>query len=154
MASSSQDLSIRRKLALIIGNGDYHRTENRLSNSVNNAKELSGLLKTIDFHVKTVCNLTKHQMVTEIIDFARMVDNRDLILFYFAGHSHSIEDRNYLMPVDDDKIETNRDVEDFAINVELILSRLVKRNQSSVTILILDCCRSYVLKGVSRTTCK
>jgi uncharacterized caspase-like protein len=154
MASSSQDSSDHRKLAFIIGNGDYQRTENRLSNSVNNAKQLSDLLKTIAFNVKTVYNLTKHQMTKELIDFAKMINDNDLILFYFLGHSCSISGKNYLMPVDDDRIESNRDVEDFAINVESMLSRLVKRNQSYVTILILDCCRPYVLKDASQATCK
>jgi uncharacterized caspase-like protein len=154
MASSLQGSSDHRKLAFIIGNGDYRQTENRLSHSVNNAKELSNLLKTIDFHVKTVSNLTKNQMATELIDFLKMINDGDLICFYFSGHSYSIKDKNYLIPVDDDRIESNRDVEDFAITVESILSRLVKKNQSYVTILILDCCRPYVLRGASRATCK
>jgi uncharacterized caspase-like protein len=154
MASSTQDLPDRRKLALIIGNGDYRRPENRLNNCANNAKELSNLLKTINFNVTMECNLSKHQMTTEIIDFSKMVRDGDLILIYFSGHGYQVSEKNYLMPVDDARIETNRDVEDFAINVESTLARLIKKNPSYVTILILDCCRPYVLQGASTATCK
>ncbi len=56
MASYIQDPFNCRKLALIIGNGDYHRSENRLNSSINNAKELSNLLKTINFEVETNFN--------------------------------------------------------------------------------------------------
>ena len=154
MATSMQNVSDRRKLALIIGNDDYRKRENRLNDSVNNAQELSNLLKTISFDVTTAFNLGKHQMNTNIIDFSKKIVDGDLVLVYVCGHGYSVDKQNYIIPVDDDRIETNRDIEDFSIKAEWILTKLVKMNPSYVTIMILDCCRPYVLQGVSKATCK
>jgi uncharacterized caspase-like protein len=154
MATCIQDLSDRRKLALIIGNGNYHRPENRLNNSIKNAQELTNLLKTINFEVKTQCNRKKHDITMDFIDFSEKVRDGDLIFLYLSGHAYQVSDKNYFIPTDDARIETNRDVEDFAIDIELMLTRLVKKNPSYVTILILDCCRPYVMKGASAATCK
>jgi uncharacterized caspase-like protein len=149
MASSIEDPFNRRKLALIIGNSDYHRPENRFNSSINNAKELSNILKTINFEVETSFNRSKHEMNTDIVDFAKRVTDGDLILFYFTGHGYQLNDKNYLIPIDDAKIETNRDIEDFTVDVELMFARLMKRNPSYVTIFILDCSSPYILKGAS-----
>jgi uncharacterized caspase-like protein len=154
MAGSNKELPDRRKIALIIGNDDYRRPENRLSNSINNAKKLSNVLKTINFNVTTACNLGKHQMITDINAFSKTIDDRDLTLFYFSGHGYQVNGQNYLIPIDDARIQTNRDVEDFAIEVESRLACLVKRNSSYATILILDCCKPYAMQGASTATCK
>lgn len=155
MARSIHDSSDRRKLALIIGNDNYQRKENRLRTSISGADSLSDLLRTINFKVHTVSNLDKHRMVTEIIDFSKTINDGDLLLVYFSGHGYQVNGQNYLIPIDDERIETNRDVENFGVNVEsTLLTRFLKKNPSYVTILILDCCRPYVLRDPSSSTCK
>ena len=153
MASSMQDPDERPKRALIIANDEYHR-ENRLDNCVSNAQQLDNKLKSINFKVQTAYNLAKHEMINNIIDFSRTIGDGDLVLFYFSGHGYQVDNNNYLMPVDDDRIENTRDVEDFAVNVEQMFSRLVKANRSYVNIFILDCCRPYALKSGSKASCK
>lgn len=149
MTNSSYISFSHRKLALIIGNDNYSRPENRLSQSMKNVNGLSDLLKTINFQVKISVNSNKHQMETDIHDFSEMINNGDLILFYFSGHGYQVNGKNYLIPVDDNRIKTNRDVEDFAISVESLLTHLIKRNPSYATILILDCCRLYLLRNTA-----
>ena len=78
MATSRPTLSIRRKLALIIGNGEYSQKHNRLDYSIKNAKDLSALLKSIDFHVTLVCNSNKQEMVDGIVDFAHGIQKHFL----------------------------------------------------------------------------
>lgn len=151
MAKSHTDSSDRRKLALLIGNDDYKRTENRLSNSVSNVERLGDALKTISFDVIIARNLNKQEMTTNISAFSRKIIDGDLIFIYYSGHGYSVKEKNYLIPIDDDRIETLRDVEDFGYDIESALTRLVKKNSSFVTMLTLDCCRSYVLKGKSGT---
>jgi uncharacterized caspase-like protein len=154
MASSIKDLSDRRKLALIIGNGNYHRSKNKIDSSMKNVQELSNLLKTMNFEVETILNQNKHEINTGIVDFSKKVHEGDLILLYMLGHACQVNDKNYFIPVDDVRIETSGDVEDFGVDVESKLARVVRKNSSYVTILILDCCRSYFLKGASTATCK
>ena len=153
MASSMQDPDERPKRALIIANDEYHR-ENRLDNCVSNAQQLDNKLKSINFKVQTAYNLAKHEMINNIIDFSKTIGDGDLVLFYFSGHGYQVDNNNYLMPVDDDRIENTRDVEDFAVNAERMFSRLVKANRSYVNIFILDCCRPYALKSGSKASCK
>ncbi len=149
-----EDLSNCRKLALVIVNGDYHRSQNKINSSMKNAQELSNLLKTMNFEVETILNRNKHEINTGIIDFSKKVHDGDLILLYMSGHACQVNGKNYFIPVDDVRIETSGDVEDFGVDMESKLARVVRRNPSYVTILILDCCRSYVLKGASTATCK
>jgi hypothetical protein len=152
MATSHKDASDRRKLALLIGNGDYNRSENKLSNSINNIERLDNLLKTISFDVTTVRDLSKQEMATNINAFSKKIGGGDLIFIYYYGHGYSVKEKNYLIPIDDERIGSLRDVEDFGFNIESPFSRLVNNSPSFATILILDCCRPYVLKGESGAT--
>jgi uncharacterized caspase-like protein len=153
MAASNKNSSLRRKLALIIGNDNYNQSCNRLKHSINNANDLSDLLNRIGFHVTIVCNVSKREMTMSIIDFANVISNDDLIFFYFSGHGYH-NGENYLLPVDDVNIKTDSDFDDFAVNFELILTRLIQKNLPYVTIFILDCCRPYSLESPSTSNCK
>ena len=145
MAVSKESASFRRKLALIIGNDGYSQSCNRLNQSRNNAKDLSNLLKTINFEVTRRNDLNKQDMTTNIIDFSKTVHDGDLVLFYFSGHACDANGKNYFIPVDV-TIESDRDIEDFSVHIERQLERLVNRNTSGLTILIVDCYKSYLLE--------
>ncbi|CAM4882053.1 unnamed protein product [Rotaria socialis] len=146
------DSSSCRKVALIISNGNYQKKSNKLSQSISNANDLRDSLKKINFDVKTANNLTKKEMTSQIIDFSELIKNGDLVLFYFCGHGCRLNGKNYLIPVDDATIQTDRDVEDFAVNVERTITRLLERNSSYATIFILDCCIPYTMKNPSAST--
>jgi uncharacterized caspase-like protein len=82
-------------------------------------------------------------MISAISNFSKTIVDNDLVLFYFSGHGYQINGRNYLLHVDDDLIETNEDVENYAISVEYCLHQLTQKNSSCVTVFILDCCRQH-----------
>jgi uncharacterized caspase-like protein len=144
MASSSEDLSGLRKLALIIGNGDYSEQINKLDQSVENANEVVDVLKTMNFRVCLKHNIREDilERTQEFTDEFEIKDG-DLILFYFSGHAYQVNGKNYLIPVDDTRIDEDEDVKDFSADVQRIIDRLTKNRPSCVTILILDCCRPY-----------
>jgi uncharacterized caspase-like protein len=154
MATSKKESSDRRKLALLIGNSDYSRPENKLSNSIQNVKELGDSLEKINFTVTTANNLDKRQMKAQVTGFSKAISDGDLILIYFSGHGYQVKEKNYLIPTEDGRIKTPRDVEDFAVDLESTLKSITERNKSYVTILILDCCRPYVLNDASEASCK
>ena len=146
MATAQQQPRIRQNLALVIGNSNYSRSYNKLDHSLNNVIDLSESLKKIGFNVTTINDLTKKDMITRIIQFCKTVNDGDLVLFYFSGHGCCVNGQNYLIPVDDTKIDnTDRDMQDFGVNVEGTIARLVERNPSYATIIILDCCTPYKL---------
>ena len=133
----------RRKMALLIGNQNYTRSENRLRHPRNDADGLTSMLRNINFHVKKEHDLTNSQMISAISNFSKTIIDGDLVLFYFSGHGYQINGRNYLLHVDDDLIETNEDIENNAIGVEYCLQQLTQNNSSCVTVFILDCCRQH-----------
>ncbi|CAF5207624.1 unnamed protein product, partial [Rotaria magnacalcarata] len=104
MAAAQITAFPRRKLALIIGNDNYSTTYNKLDDSVKNAKNMRNLLKQIAFDVTMHTNIDANMM--ELIKkFCEQIDNGDLVLFYFSGHGCQVNGENYLIPIDDSKIE-------------------------------------------------
>ncbi|CAF3307644.1 unnamed protein product, partial [Rotaria sp. Silwood2] len=121
MATCNESSSIRRKLALIIGNGNYSRPQNRLTHPVMNANDLCDSLKKINFNVTTVIDLVKQEMLKRITEFSKAISDGDLILFYFSGHGYHVNGENYMIPIDDDNIKADCDFEDFAVNFQRTL---------------------------------
>ena len=137
-----------RKLALIVGNGNYNEPNSRLDYSVDNAKDLSNSLNKINFDVILHTN-PKTNMMKVVRDFTKTIENGDLILFYFSGYGYQLNERNYLIPVYDEIIQNERDVQEFGIDVEQIFTLLTERNPSYATIVVLDCSRPYQLRKAS-----
>ncbi|CAF4286357.1 unnamed protein product, partial [Rotaria magnacalcarata] len=90
----------RRKLALVIGIGDYENVR-KLKNPQNDAKALSSLLQRIRFTtVDQQLDKTRSQLKHVLVDFEESIQSNDIVLFYFAGHGVQWEDQNYLLPKD------------------------------------------------------
>jgi uncharacterized caspase-like protein len=154
MGSSTHDSSYRRKLALIIGNGNYRRSDKRVSHSMHNLENLCDQLEKINFEVTMTTNVVV-DIMDKVKDFAAKIRHDDLILVYFFGLSCHVQDKNYLLPVGDDETESDINFEDNANDVKRILDRLEQNSLSPyATILILDCCRSFLLRSTSTPTCK
>lgn len=134
-----------KKLALVIGNGNYSKHQNKLQYSVEDTFAIADLLSNIDFNVTQYSNVGQ-SMMKKIVDFTSSINDGDLVLFYYCGHGYQVNGKNFLIPVDDDQIESDIEIEDICVNVRSILKRLVERNQSNATIFIADCSRPYFLK--------
>ncbi|CAF1622807.1 unnamed protein product [Rotaria magnacalcarata] len=151
MATSSNDPSRHRKLALIIGNGAYSQSRNKLYYPANNAGDLSDALKRMDFNVTTACDIAEQEMNKLITDFIKNIGNGDLILFYYSGCASQVNGANYLIPIDDDKIKCETDLQFFGVDFDRALTRLVKKNTSYVSVFILDCAQNYLLASSTAT---
>lgn len=147
--SNSHTSSTFKKRALIIGNDDYEQQPNKLRYSVDNARKLYYLLNDIGFTVTPHFN-TNQEMMDKITDFASTINDGDLVFFYFCGHGCQVDGKNYLIPVDDNRIACDDDVSFIGVSAESVLRRLVEKNKSNVTIYILDCGSTYIPKGVGR----
>ncbi|CAF1472274.1 unnamed protein product [Didymodactylos carnosus] len=89
------------KLALVIGNKSY--SKHPLTNSINDATDLSDTLRKIGFEVDLGIDSNLKNM-TELIDaFADRINDPDLVLFYFSDHGVQWKNQNYLLPVDPDE---------------------------------------------------
>jgi len=144
-----------QKYALIVANDHYCRQANRLINSITNARELDNILQSINFNVtKHEDMIEKDTFMEQVIAFTKTFINGDIVLFYFSGHAIQFNGNNYLIPINDTKIDRAESVAVFGVNLKRILDRLMENKPLSVFILVLDCCRPYELSRRSATTCQ
>ena len=66
----------------------------------NDAEDISAVLKTLGFEVKTAVDGSKRDMDLALADFARRATDADAALFFYAGHAMQFGGRNFLMPTD------------------------------------------------------
>ncbi|CAF1515724.1 unnamed protein product [Adineta ricciae] len=154
MAYARHRSSSRRKLALVIGNGDYVMGR-PLFNTRNDAKQMANVLIDLGFLIyenEPKLDLTYEQFSITIANFLCSVKRNDLVLFYFAGHGIQCEDHNYLIPIDNFKEENHdlielsgTDLKRRAINAQRFLNDLDDRDPFTV-LFFLDCCRTYHLR--------
>ncbi|CAF4569431.1 unnamed protein product, partial [Rotaria socialis] len=137
--SKNNSSSIRRKLALVIGNQNY--VKKPLRHSENDADDLHDVLTKIDFTVDRELNCKYDKMKDAIKTFSEKITANDLVLFYFAGHGFQYERQNYLVPLDaiqdSDEIIVDKSK---LIQVDDIFKKLSAQT-AYVTIFLLDCCR-------------
>jgi uncharacterized caspase-like protein len=155
MANPTDVRRLQRKLALIVANADYSQSEHKLTQSIKNAQDLEKALKDIGFQTTVYHDVaTDEELRINVINFARTIDNDDLIVVFFSGHSCQVEGTNYLIPSQDEQIESGNEVIDIATPVDSILGRLLEPEKSCFFIIVLDCCRPYRLSRESGSRCK
>jgi len=130
-----------KRIALVIGNSDYRNTAT-LPNPVNDSEDIATALKNVGFTVLLERNLDKHSMEEAVARFARLAQDADVALFFYAGHGMQYRGSNYLVPVD------ARLEDEFKLTFELtrlddVLFGLERAR--GVKILILDACRDNPL---------
>jgi uncharacterized caspase-like protein len=142
-----------KRVALIIGNGDYADPSLKLDNPVNDARAMERALKAAGFTTIVLLNAKR-------IDFYRAVarlreeihgDPNAVGLFYYAGHGIQADGMNYLIPIDA-RIETDADLEANAYDAAKVLHALQEADNGT-NIVILDACRDNPLpkgRGVER----
>jgi uncharacterized caspase-like protein len=130
-----------KRVALIIGNSAYQNAP-ALANPVNDADDVAATMGRLGFTVVLERNLDRRGMEAAIARFARISQDADAALFYYAGHGMQHQGLNYIVPVDarlDDEF-----------NVRFELTRLDDvllglEQARGVKILVLDACRNNPL---------
>ena len=87
-----------RRVALVIGNSNY--PEAPLSNPKNDATDVAGALKRLNFDVTKGLDLTITEFDSTLDGFMAAATDADVALFFFSGHGVQIDKRGYLAPVD------------------------------------------------------
>ena len=130
-----------RRVALVIGNAAYESTA-ALTNPKNDATDMADALKAVGFEVILATDVDKRRMERAIVRFARLAQQADAALFYYAGHGIQYRGVNYLVPID------ARLEDEFSLNFDLArVSDVVSALDGArgVKILILDACRNNPL---------
>ena len=140
----------KRRVALVIGNGDYATSP--LRNPANDARAMAGALRGLGFEVILGTDMDQGQMKRAIIRFGRQLEKGGVGLFYYAGHGVQVDGRNYLVPVGS-RIKYEEEVEVEAVDANYVLARMAAA-RNHLNIVILDACRDNPFARSFRTSGK
>ena len=146
-SSSEASVEDQRRIALVIGNSDYK--VGPLRNPVNDAQDISGVLRTLGFTVQTRINVNHLEMEEAVNKFVQEIQNGDVALFYFSGHGIQAKGENYLIPIGA-PIQSETDVRFKTLNAGLVLGKM-EESRNRTNIVILDACRNNPFKGLFRS---
>jgi uncharacterized caspase-like protein len=130
-------LTKRKRVALVIGNGNYRFSP--LKNPINDAKDMTNSLRNLGFKVIHKENVSRESMDYAIEDFKLLLGKRTVGLFYFSGHGVQFKNQNYLIPTDIKNISLPK-VEYRSIALGYVLSEM-EDAKNYMNIIILDACR-------------
>jgi WD40 repeat protein len=130
--------SLRKRLALVIGNGNY--LSSSLANPENDARGIKTVLEQAGFEVIKYENLNQDQMKKAMDEFGEKLKNYDVGLFFYAGHGIQSKGYNYLIPVDA-SLRSEEQVEYDCVSADRVLA-LMEASGAKVNIIILDACRN------------
>jgi tetratricopeptide (TPR) repeat protein len=131
------------RLALIIGNSDYHNAPH-LENPANDAEDMAKTLRSLGFDIvgdRAHVNQSAEKMKKLIAQFGEKLRGTNGVgLFYYAGHGVQANGHNYLVPVEA-KILREPMLESEAVDVNRVLSEMDSAG-NGLNVVILDACRS------------
>ena len=134
---SSSDGATERRIALVIGNGNY--SIGRLKNPVNDAADVAVALKRAGFAVTLKKDANLQDMVETIEDFGNSLKRGGVGLFYYAGHGVQVNGVNYLLPINA-RINKETDVRFQAVDAGRVLAEMEHAN-NGLNIVSFDACR-------------
>jgi hypothetical protein len=139
-----------KKMALIIGNGDY-KSVDKLDNSTNDSSDLATKLRGFGFKVTKADNLSRRNFIKILRNFkSKLIDEKpDILLFFYSGHGLEFNNNLYLIPTDAE-IGEEREIIFESIPLSFIYDdfNIVDTRQN---IFILDACRDNPFQKKSRT---
>jgi hypothetical protein len=146
-SSQAHTAKAEKRVALVIGNGDY-RHWHPLPNPSNDAAAIAEVLRGLGFEVIEGRDLDKAQTDDTIRKFAYALERADIGLFYYAGHGLQVDGRNYLMPVDA-KLARDADLDFEATGLDFVIAQLDRNAKTSL--IFLDACRDNpVIRRMAR----
>lgn len=132
--------TVGRKLALVIGNGDY-RFAQRLPNPRNDAEDVSAALKRMGFEIVLAIDESAEKLRATLTGFAQAASTADVALIYYSGHAIQHSGTNYLIAVDQ-KLTDQSDLPRL-ISAGLLVEAVAKAKR--LKLLVLDSCRDSPL---------
>lgn len=128
-----------RRLALVIGNGDYR--DSPLGNPVHDARSIGRALQALGFDVMRYENLSQERMTDALAEFERRLAAGGTGVFYFAGHGFDVAGNTLLAPVDA-RTDAWRDLLATGVGLRTVLQAMSAPRPGRRNLVILDSCRN------------
>lgn len=138
-SAAATDAWAERKVALVIGNGKYTWDEiSRLPNPSRDAQAMYRKLDALGFEVSLHTDLGSVKLSRAVDRFVDEAEGADVALFFYAGHSYTHKDQNYILPVD---IEISKEDDlNFAKTLQQVLERI--ESVATTRLVFFDACRN------------
>ncbi|UJR12719.1 hypothetical protein I4U23_016893 [Adineta vaga] len=115
-----------QKQALVIGNSDYMLQPR--NSCIYDASDMSYILRSIGFLTHAAINLDSFDLTERMNRFTQSIQPNSIVLFYFSGLAVQYDGNTYLMPTNNESINTDND--------------MVNKSPRAI-IVILDRCRPF-----------
>jgi uncharacterized caspase-like protein len=135
--SAAARAEIEKRVALVIGNSAY-KSAIRLENPVTDAKAVAASLKRLGFEVVEGYDLGSSDLRHKLAEFSADLPDSKAALVYYAGHGVSVDDENFLIPVDLE-LKSPTDLDLNALSLSVVLKQM--KREERVNVVILDACR-------------
>ncbi|WP_052187834.1 caspase family protein [Sphingopyxis sp. LC81] len=127
-----------RKVALIIGNGDYANTS-RLVNPANDIRIIAASARQAGFDDVTIAaDLAVNDFQKAMRDFRAKADGAEVAMVYYAGHGIEAQGKNWLIPTDA-QLKSDLDLPYEAINLDRLMESV---SGAQIRMVVLDSCRN------------
>ncbi|MDI9427032.1 MAG: caspase family protein [Spirochaetota bacterium] len=129
-----------RRVALVIGNGDY-QAATKLINPVNDAADIGEVLAGLGFDVEVRIDADLDTMEKAVLRFGnKLAGSTDSVgFFYYAGHGVQSNGENYFIPVDA-RLSAESMLRIRAIPLQFVLDSIGEAG-NKLNIIVLDACR-------------
>jgi len=146
---AGQEQIPEKRLALVIGNGDY--LMGPLTNPVNDARSMARALRNVGFDVMLRENVSNQTELKRVIrEFGQKLKDYEVGMFYYAGHGIQKDGYNFLVPVNA-QINSEEEVEYECVDAGFVVA-LMDAADSRVNIIVLDACRNNPFARTFRST--
>ncbi len=129
-----------KRIALVVGNSHYSKSEMNLNNPENDAKDVAEKLKGLGFEVVLKLDATLETMDKELSSFKEKAKGYDVGLFYYAGHGIQSKGVNYIIPTNIDNLAEDN-IKYKCVDMERVLD-VMEDSQCKLKIVVLDACRN------------
>lgn len=146
-AFSASSAIAERRVALVVGNGDYGAL-GRLANPVNDARAMKKLLEDeLGFEVFMSLDADTSALQAALTAFGRAAKEADVALFFYSGHGVELEGANYMLPVSAD-IQSDVDLLSQGYRLDRVVELMVRAG-AKIKIVLVDACRNNPLPSVA-----
>lgn len=128
-----------KRVALLIGNSNYHYINNLEGQPLNDASEMSIKLKSLGFNTILTKDVTYLQLLESLQKFYQQAKDADVALVFYAGHGMEHRGGNYLLPINVNVTRDSLDLTSMPLNT---LIDQVQLQNPRYCVFFLDACRT------------
>ncbi|MBQ4379356.1 MAG: caspase family protein [Treponema sp.] len=123
---AQENATSRKRYALVIGNQNYKHA--KLASKISEAEKISDALSEKEFEVTFKKDLNSDELKGTVASFVNKVnaDSHSVVFVYLSGHAFTYQDKNYFLPIDNNKFNTEDEAKNYGIDIEGDLAGKIK----------------------------